>query len=672
MERKTRMLKKDNKNKKSFVKGSVKAKLIILMIAIALIPLNLAIGISYLSSTNKAKEDAQNNMRWEAKYLESEVNKMLLKSQSSLVSFASSHDLIAFLKGEDINLDQVKSQMIAVNEAFGDDTTMVLSNTKGDMVLRSDDSALTNIAQRDYFQAALAGNIYVSNIFVSSSTNSRNLCIAVPVKDGDKTIGVLHKAFDPNEFHILLNENAEEAFLVDAEGTLVAHSQYEISVDDEPLNFSTSPYMTDNLDSDTYVSVFKGEPSYLSYNKDPFSGYTVCVVRSVNTVINEARISAMTIVLVGVIMVVAVLVIAVIVANSFVKPILEVNGLLSSLAGGEFKKINLFLNRDDEIGQMINNSNAVVEKLKSIVNHIKESSNTVNNSSEELSVMANQIAATTENVAEAVQEIATGASEQAKEVQDSVENAGYITEAIEGVQNSTNDLNDLAQRMKEASESSSQSLTNFHDASAVMANKIEDISAKISATQNAVAVINERVEGISGIAAQTNLLSLNASIEAARAGDAGNGFAVVAEEIRKLADDSESLAKEIHEVMENLLSESQSAVDAANEIIKDNKAQQLALATTIDSVKGMIVDIEKTVESVEKISGETDTCVSSNANVSHAMSSLSAISEENAAATETTGASVEELSATVTTLADSANSLKDIADKLNEEMKFFK
>ena len=226
--------------------------------------------------------------------------------------------------------------------------------------------------------------------------------------------------------------------------------------------------------------------------------------------------------------------------------------------------------------------------------------------------------------------------------------------------------------MKTASETSSQSLTNFHKSSEKMTTKIVDISEKISATQNAVAEINARVEGISGIAAQTNLLSLNASIEAARAGDAGKGFAVVAEEIRKLAEDSDSLAKEIHDVMETLLNQSGSAVEAANEIIEDNKAQQQALVNTIESVNGMINDIEKTVESVEKISGETDTCVSSNASVSSAMSSLSAISEENAAATETTGASVEELSATVSTLAGSANNLKTIAEKLNEEMSFFK
>jgi len=656
------------------ITNSVKTKLIALMLLIAIIPLTVAVLISYNSSTSSAKETSKETIEWQAKFIESEVDKMFNNSLTALTSFASSPLTISFLKGELEDPTAVKQQMIAINEAFDDDNTIVMSDTTGMMVLRSDDGALKSIAERDYFQNAISGTPFVSNVFVSSVTNTRNICIAVPVTDTatGKVIGVVHKTFDPNDIHELLQAEADEAFLVDKNADMVAHSQFEIAADDEPQNFSSSPYMTSEETTGFYISTAKGYPVYLCYAKNELSGYTICAAVSEAQVVHAAQKGANMIIFVGIGMIVIVLLLSIFIANSFTQPMLEVNRLLSALANGEFVKINKYTNRGDEFGQMINNSNSVIDKLQSIVGHIKASSGTVNASSEELSEMANQIASTTESVAEAVQDIASGASEQAKEVQNSVENATVITEAIENVQGSASSLNDLAGRMRNASETSSESLTNFHSSSEVMAKKIVDIAGKISATQNAVADINARVEGISGIATQTNLLSLNASIEAARAGDAGKGFAVVAEEIRKLADDSEKLASEIHEVMETLLDESSSAVKAANEIIEENKSQQVALAETIDAVNGMINDIEKTVESVAQISGETDTCVNSNKNVSNAMASLSAISEENAAATETTGASVEELSATVTTLADSATNLKEIAEKLNEEMQFFK
>ena len=108
------------------------------------------------------------------------------------------------------------------------------------------------------------------------------------------------------------------------------------------------------------------------------------------------------------------------------------------------------------------------------------------------------------------------------------------------------------------------------------------------------------------------------------------------------------------------------------DVKKGNDAQQVALGETLESVNGMLGDIESTVEGVEAISQGADTCESSKNVVIDTMSALSAISEENAASSEETGASMEELSATVTTLAGSASDLKKIAEQLNEDMKFFK
>jgi methyl-accepting chemotaxis protein len=662
------------KTTKKTTTHSVRTKLIAIMLLVAMIPLIVAVAISYNNSTNSAKETAKQNLDWQAKYIESEVDKMLIKAETSLGSFASSPETIAFLKGELEDPSVVKAQMVNINESFHDNNTIVMSNANGDMVLRSDDGDLKNIGERDYFQAAIKGQSYVSNVFVSSVTNSRNICVAVPIYDtnGATVIGVVHKTLNPDDIHTLLAEDAEEAFLVDKNADMVAHSDFEIAATDETQNFGSSPYMTSEDKTGFYISTAKGYPVYVSYVRNETSGYVICAGKAESEIVAEARRAAMLIIFTGIVMVVAVFVISIIIASNFTKPIVEINKMLSSLANGEFQKTNKFVKRTDEFGQMINNANALIDKLSTIVGHIKDSTNTVGEHSDELSEMANQIAATTESVAVAVQQIASGAVEQAEEIQSAADGTNQITIAVDSVQSSTTDMSNLADRMKSASEASSNSLATLQHTSSEMTSKIEEISSKISSTQNAVANINERVEGISGIAAQTNLLSLNASIEAARAGEAGKGFAVVAEEIRKLADDSENLAAEIRVLMDQLLAEAEQAVTAATVVMNGNEEQQKALGETLFAVEGMLNDIEETVASVTKISGEANTCVSSNTVVANAMSSLSAISEENAASSETTGASVEELSATVTNLAESATNLRDIAEQLNEEMKFFK
>ena len=166
--------------------------------------------------------------------------------------------------------------------------------------------------------------------------------------------------------------------------------------------------------------------------------------------------------------------------------------------------------------------------------------------------------------------------------------------------------------------------------------------------------------------------SLNASIEAARAGEAGKGFAVVAGEIGQLADNSRTMADEIKKEMEVLLEESNAAVHAADEVRQGNVDQQVALGETIESINGMLADIDSTVGGVQTISQGADQCATSKDAVVDTMSALSAISQENAASSEETGASMQELSATVTTLAGSASNLKDVAERLNDELAFFK
>ncbi|MCR5792783.1 MAG: methyl-accepting chemotaxis protein, partial [Lachnospiraceae bacterium] len=655
--------------------NSIKSKLVVLMLLIAAIPLAVSVVTSYITSTSKAKADAKEALQAESNYLQSEFHTVVANTITGLKSLASSPNTIKFVETGDAEAGRLlKQQMGRVNECFDDENVIVLSNEEGMMILRSDESKLADIHDREYFQKALAGEANVSNIIISKSTNVRNICIAVPVTDltGNKVIGVLHRSYDLDVFHELLAANAEEAFLIDGEGTLAAHSDYSIAAEDEPVSFKSSPYMTTDIPSDTFVSTANGAPTYVSYTKDSLSGFTVCNARPVSVITKEARGSALIIVLIGVIMLIIVSVISVLTANGFSKPILAVDGILSELANGRFKKISKYTERNDEFGDMVRNSNAVIDKLKAIVDQIKKSSYTVSSSSDGLSAMATQIAATSETVAGAVQQIAEGATEQALSIQQSVEHTGQITNAVENVQSSTNGLNDLAAQMKKASEESGEALNAFREMSQTMGDKINEITQKIASTQDAVSDINERITGISDVAAQTSLLSLNASIEAARAGDAGRGFTVVAEEIRKLADDSDSLAQEIKTVMSTLLNESAEAVTAAKEIIESNKKQEETLNETLSTVLGMLSDIEETVDSAKNISEETDRCVESNKVVTDAMASLSAISEENAASSETTGASCEELSATVTELANSADQLKSVAKVLIQNISFFK
>ncbi len=653
---------------------SIKTKLIFAMILAAALPLIVSILVSYKSSTNKALEDAEVSLNWQAHYIERKFGNIIDSNINMIRSLAGNPTIINFVTGDaDIPLDAVVATLQACDAILDDGDTTVIAGPDGVQLARSKGDLL-DVSDREYFKQAMAGNIFVSNVQISKSNGRRMITFACPILVDGKPVGIVHRNYDLNNFHEMLAAEAEDAFLCDRDGLVAAHSQYEIGEGaHEEDDRSKSTFMTSGLDEGFYlVDTKKGYDAYVSYVVEPKTQYRVVAASDSKQTMAAARKSAQMVMIAGGVLLIIAIIASLFMAKNFTEPIAAVGKTLKALADGHFVRVDKHDTRKDEFGEISRDTNSVIEKLGEIVSNIKESASNVGESSEELSDMANQISQTAEDVSNAVQEIASGATQQADEIQSASENVGRIGDAVTDVQSSTSDLEGLAGKMKEASEVSSESLSNLQESSTAMTSKIDEISATIQRTQDAVNNISEKVEGITSIATQTNLLSLNASIEAARAGEAGKGFSVVAEEIGKLAEDSKTMADDIKKEMGVLLEEAKDAVRAAQEVKDANLEQQASLGETIQSISGMIADIDNTVGGVQTISTGADTCESSKNAVVDTMSALSAISEENAASSEETGASMQELSATVTTLAGSANNLKDIADKLNEDMKFFK
>jgi len=674
------VMSKKEANQKNEVKftDSVKTKLISIMLIAAAAPLLVALIVSYISSTNKATSDAETSLMWQTQYIQSQFQGTLENNMNAIRAVATSPAIKMYLQGggdENLASDMLQ-QLKDIDAQMNDGNTTIITGTNGKQLIRSDEGSLSDVSERQYYKMALTGIPYMSDAIASLSTGKMIAVIITPVFDFDGTtvIGTLQRDFDLAEFHDFLLENAEDAFIADTSGTIMAHSQFTISASDEPKSVANDPFFNNGLDNGVLETTNhqNGTVNFLAYSKEPNSGFYVGVGQPKKEILSSAKRSATIVIIVGLILLMIAASASIIMAKSFTDPIIDINGSLSDLSNGHFTRINRFKTRKDEFGLMVKNTNNVIEKLDDIVGKIKESANTVALSSEELSDTANQISQTAEDVSNAVQEIASGATQQADEIQNASENVGRIGEAVGDVQSSTDSLSSLAGKMKDASEVSSNSLASLQSSSAEMTEKIDEISNTIQATQSAVNNISEKVEGITSIATQTNLLSLNASIEAARAGEAGKGFAVVAEEIGKLAEDSKAMADEIRKEMDILLEQSKAAVIAAEDVKQGNNDQQIALGETLDAVNGMLEDISSTVGGVQQISEGANTCESSKNAVVDTMSALSAISEENAASSEETGASMQELSATVTTLASSAGNLRTVAEQLNQEMEFFK
>lgn len=387
-----------------------------------------------------------------------------------------------------------------------------------------------------------------------------------------------------------------------------------------------------------------------------------------------AGITTVTGVAVGIIAIVVLIaiIISFIMGRRLMRPLVKVSTIIEDVANGNIEAdFSVVKESNDEIGLIIEKMKELTQSLGSIVGKIRNSSDTMSSNSYELNDTSSQTLAANNEISKAVEDVAEGSTGMAASI-------SKINENLLGMSNETKDINASVDEIKnqtvavqDSSKIMNDKIKSMQDSSHKMDEGISAISKRIETVNTTVDKVSNIVSVIEEISSETNLLSLNASIEAARAGDAGKGFAVVAQEIRVLSDNTNTELENIKQIISSLVEECRYCVQASGTIVEDNAKQKEEIKAVLDEFGSLDEQIQKTAEKADEIEELVTAMIELNDDITKSSNSLTDVSAANAAATEEMNANIEELNAMMNGVSEMAGHMNDESDGLKEALSFF-
>lgn len=366
------------------------------------------------------------------------------------------------------------------------------------------------------------------------------------------------------------------------------------------------------------------------------------------------------------------LIVAIKAANLISRPIVTVMERMKSIADGDLTHEALETKSTDEVGQLVAATNEMSDNTRELLSSIQSVSETVSSQSEELTQSAGEVKAGTEQIAITMEELATGSETQANSASDLSMSMGSFTDKVneantngERIQQNSNKILEMTGTGSQLMQSSTEQMTTINDI-------VRDALEKMRVLDNQSQEISKLVSVIRDVAEQTNLLALNAAIEAARAGEHGKGFSVVADEVKKLAEQVALSVNDITGIVETIQTESSvvaTSLENGYTEVEQGTEQIQTTGQTFNDIRSFVTEM---VQNITTVSENLSDIVANSQNMNSSIEEIASVSEESAAGVEETAASAQQSSSSMEEVAGSSEHLATLAEELNELVGRFK